>query len=198
MTGATCAQALITRSWAGTVAEIGRVPFHGIRTAGDDRVPPHEATLRRAFAHLDADALDAAVAAWLNRPARTPATPPDDRPRRRAVAVDSKSLRGTRTADGEAVHPLSAVDQSGGLVLAQTGVGGKTNEITRFRPLLQGLDLAGCVITADALHTQRDHVDFLVGEKRPLHRDREAEPAEPVCAGQNTAVAQGARRRPAA
>jgi predicted transposase YbfD/YdcC len=50
-------------------------------------------------------------------------------------------------------------------VLAQTDVGGKTNEITRFRPLLQGLNLDGCIITADALHTQRDHATFLVAEK---------------------------------
>jgi len=41
----------------------------------------------------------------------------------------------------------------------------KTNEITRFQPLLAGLDLDGCVLTADALHTQREHATFLVGEK---------------------------------
>ena len=42
---------------------------------------------------------------------------------------------------------------------------GKTNEITRFAPLLEPLDLAGCVITADALHTQREHAEFLVTGK---------------------------------
>ena len=31
-----------------------------------------------------------------------------------------------------------------------------------FQPLLAGLDLAGVVVTADALHTQRDHAAFLV------------------------------------
>ena len=36
-------------------------------------------------------------------------------------------------------------------VLAQRDVDAKTNEITRFRPLLAGLDLAGVVVTADAL-----------------------------------------------
>jgi predicted transposase YbfD/YdcC len=44
-------------------------------------------------------------------------------------------------------------------------VDGKTNEITRFAPLLEPLDLAGCVITADALHTQREHAEFLVTGK---------------------------------
>src|SRR5690348_13070526 len=43
---------------------------------------------------------------------------------------------------------------------------GKANEITRFAPLLEPLDLAGCVITADALHTQREHAQFLVTEKQ--------------------------------
>ncbi|WP_228638930.1 ISAs1 family transposase [Microtetraspora sp. AC03309] len=37
--------------------------------------------------------------------------------------------------------------------------------MTRVRPLLAGLDLAGKVVTADALHTQRDHATFLVTEK---------------------------------
>jgi predicted transposase YbfD/YdcC len=31
-----------------------------------------------------------------------------------------------------------------------------------FRPLLNGLDLADTVITADALHTQPEHADWLV------------------------------------
>jgi predicted transposase YbfD/YdcC len=44
-------------------------------------------------------------------------------------------------------------------------VDGKTSEITRFAPLLEPLDLAGCVITADALHTQREHAEFLVTGK---------------------------------
>jgi predicted transposase YbfD/YdcC len=43
-----------------------------------------------------------------------------------------------------------------------TQVGAATNEIAAFRPLLEGLDLAGMVVTADAMHTQRDHASFLV------------------------------------
>ncbi len=48
------------------------------------------------------------------------------------------------------------------LVLAQTEVGEKTNEITRFRPLLDTLeDLADTVVTSDALHTRHDHAVYL-------------------------------------
>ena len=77
--------------------------------------------------------------------------------------MDGKAVRGTRHAssDGQAVHLLAIADQQASTVLAQTSVDGKSNEITHFAPLLQPLDLAGCVITADALHTQREHAKFL-------------------------------------
>jgi predicted transposase YbfD/YdcC len=105
---------------------------------------------------VDADRLDAAGQAAGH-----------GRRRRRAVAVDGKAMRGTRraSADGQPVHLLAALDQRCGAVLGQVRVDGKTNEITRFAPLLQPLDLAGCVITADALHTQREHAEFLVTGK---------------------------------
>jgi predicted transposase YbfD/YdcC len=44
-------------------------------------------------------------------------------------------------------------------------VDGKTNEITCFAPLLAPLDLAGAVVTADAMHAQREHAQFLVTKK---------------------------------
>ncbi|MCW2946181.1 MAG: transposase, family [Actinoallomurus sp.] len=69
------------------------------------------------------------------------------------------------TIEGQSLHLLSVLDQAAGIVLAQTGVHGKTKEIARFAPLPRPLDLAGAVITADALHTQREHADFLVTEK---------------------------------
>jgi hypothetical protein len=45
-------------------------------------------------------------------------------------------------------------------------VDGKTNEITAFAPLLEPLNLAGCVIAPDAMHTQREHARFLISEKK--------------------------------
>jgi predicted transposase YbfD/YdcC len=81
--------------------------------------------------------------------------------------VDGKTVRGTRhaSADGQGLHLLAAADQQSGAVLAQAEVDGKTNEITRFAPLLAPLDLAGAVVTADAMHAQREHAQFLVTEK---------------------------------
>lgn len=131
--------------------------------------PPDEATIRRVLEAVDAAALDAAVGSWPAARLRA-ADQGQDRGRRqrRAVAVDGKSVWGTRHASsgGQPVHLLAAADQRAGAVLAQAGVDGKTNEITQFAPLLRPLDLAGCVVTADAMHTQRGHADFLVAEKK--------------------------------
>lgn len=72
---------------------------------------------------------------------------------RRAIAVDGKSLRGSRTTDAAARHVMAACDQVSSVVLADIDVNGKTNEITRFQPLLDQIgDLRDAVITADALH----------------------------------------------
>jgi hypothetical protein len=60
------------------------------------------------------------------------------------------------------------IDQHTRVVLGQVAVeatvAGKASEINQFTPLLDtltGVDLAGAVITADALHTQRKHVTDL-------------------------------------
>ena len=124
--------------------------------------PPGEATIRRVLESVDPGELDAAVTSWLASQAAVAGGG------RRAVAVDGKAVRGTRhsAGDGQAAHLLAAIDQQARTVLAQVAVDGKTNEITRFGPLLDPLDLAGAVITADALHTQREHADYLVTNRK--------------------------------
>jgi predicted transposase YbfD/YdcC len=131
--------------------------------------PPDEATIRRVLETVDASALDTAVGAWLGARLRAAEQGHDHGLRqRRALAVDGKAVRGTRnsSSDGQAVHLLGVIDQQAGAVLAQAAVDGKTNEITQFAPLLEDLDIAGAVITADALHTQREHAKFLVSDKK--------------------------------
>ena len=131
--------------------------------------PPDEATIRRVLEAVDADTFGAAVGAWLaGRLAARDQWPGHGHRERRALAVDGKSVRGTRHAsgDGQAVHLLAVADQQASVVLAQAAVDGKSNEITAFAPLLELLDLTGAVITADAMHTQREHARFLVSDKK--------------------------------
>jgi predicted transposase YbfD/YdcC len=122
-------------------------------------VVPSESTFRRTLQQLDADALDAAAGRWAQqRTAPAPGT-------RRAVAVDGKTLRGSGTADGPGRHLLAALDHAHGVVLGQVDVAAKTNEIPMFATLLDRIDLAGAVVTADALHAQRAHADYLVTQR---------------------------------
>ncbi|RGC65208.1 hypothetical protein C5N14_29855 [Micromonospora sp. MW-13] len=90
--------------------------------------------IRRLLQALDPDRLAAVIGAWLG--ARVPAPKAGTR---RVIAVDGKTLRGSRTSDTVARHVFAAADQATGVVLASTDVDGKTNEITRFAPLLDQL-----------------------------------------------------------
>ncbi|CAG4902586.1 unnamed protein product, partial [Acidithrix sp. C25] len=63
------------------------------------------------------------------------------------------------------VHLFSAMTHQERVVIAQSEVDHKTNEIKAFKPLLEELDLLGMVVTVDAMHAQRDHAEFLVTEK---------------------------------
>jgi predicted transposase YbfD/YdcC len=127
--------------------------------------PPGEATVRRVLARVDPDALDLVIGRWLAD--QQPQTP---RPAwRRAVAVDGKTLRGSGHHGAARVHLLAAMNHTTRAVLAQTDVDATTNEITQFRPLLEGVDLTGAVVTADALHTQHAHADWLVGVKHAAY-----------------------------
>jgi predicted transposase YbfD/YdcC len=132
--------------------------------------PPGEATVRRLLARVDPDALDQVIGRWLTEqqpPSPTTRPPPPTRVAwRQAVAVDGKTLRGSGHRQ---VHLLAAMDHTSRRVLGQTDVDHTTNEIARFQPLLQALDLAGRVVTADALHTQREHADWLVGVKHAAY-----------------------------
>jgi len=60
---------------------------------------------------------------------------------------------------------LGAIRGVKGVVIGQRAVDVKHHEIPEFQPLLEPLELAGKLVTADALHTQREHARFLVEEK---------------------------------
>jgi predicted transposase YbfD/YdcC len=122
-------------------------------------VVPCESTFRRTLQAMDADALDEAAGGWAQQ--RTAPAPGG----RRAVAVDGKTLRGSGIADGPGRHLLAALDHEHGVVLGQADVEAKTNEIPMFSTLLDRIDLAGAVVTADALHAQRSHAGYLVTQR---------------------------------
>ncbi|MFJ9112598.1 ISAs1 family transposase [Streptomyces sp. NPDC102283] len=115
--------------------------------------PPHATTVRLVLAAADGDALDRAIGDFLQA-RKAPA------PERKVIAVDGKTLRGSRAAGRTATALIAAMTHSGE-VLTQRQIDSKSNEILAFAPLLDCIDLTGAVITADALHTQHDHAAYL-------------------------------------
>ena len=120
--------------WAADAPQPARAALGARRAAPDHFAVPAEATIRRTLARLDADALAGAIGAWLadrERERPRPAASPW-----RAVAVDGKTLRGTRTqtagGDGRPVHLLAAMDHASRAVLAQRQVGGAPEEVPAF------------------------------------------------------------------
>ena len=75
-----------------------------------------------------------------------------------------QTLRGARR-NGRQVHLLAAIDHATRAVPAQRQVDGAPEEVPAFAPLLAPLDLAGVVVTADALQTHPEAAEFLVCEQ---------------------------------
>jgi predicted transposase YbfD/YdcC len=72
------------------------------------------------------------------------------------LAMDGKTLRGTRIADREeSDHVLSVYDGQTQCVVAQETVDTKENEIVAAPQALERVPLAGKIVTGDAMHTQR-------------------------------------------
>jgi predicted transposase YbfD/YdcC len=144
---------------------------------------PDEKTIRVVLDRLDPRALSRALLGPRPRDRRRPGGPPsasvrDYRARRaagqvqalardrlRAVAVDGKTCRGARRADGTRVH-LLGVAEHGGRLLDHLEVDVKHNETSHFTELLEPVDLDGAVVTFDALHTVRANLDWLATQKK--------------------------------
>lgn len=124
---------------------------------------PDASTIRRALTRAGGDGFDAVISSWIATrlcAARAAGTAG----RRRAVAVDGKTLRGSRTGDERARHLMACLDHGAGVVLGQVDVDIKTNEIPMFATLLDSIsDLTEVVVTADAMHAQRGHAEYLHG-----------------------------------
>ena len=71
------------------------------------------------------------------------------------VALDGKALRRARKPGQSARYLVSAWASQNGLVLGQLKVADKSNEITAVPQLLRALELAGCIVTVDAMGCQK-------------------------------------------
>jgi hypothetical protein len=120
-------------------------------------IPSHD-TFARLFARLDPAAFEACFVAWTQ--ALHTLT------RGQVIAVDGKNVRRSfDTATGQsALHLVSAWAAESRVVLGQEAVDEKSNEMTAVPALLERLDVAGCVVTTDALNTQKNIAAQIVAQ----------------------------------
>lgn len=87
-----------------------------------------------------------------------------ERTRGQVVAIDGKTLRRShdRSNDKKAIHMISAWAASNQIVLGQLKTEEKSNEITAIPHLLKLLDISGCIITIDAMGTQKKIAETII------------------------------------
>lgn len=121
-------------------------------------IPSHD-TFGRVFAALDAEAFQSCFVRWVEGVFKVTGG--------QVVAIDGKTLRGSQDTylGKKAIHMVSAWASANGIVLGQRKVDDKSNEITAIPELLQALDVAGCIVTIDAMGCQTKIAQTIRDEK---------------------------------
>jgi predicted transposase YbfD/YdcC len=140
---------------------------------------PWAATLYHVLRPLDATRLEATLGAWAESVLSALLPAPSEL---EALAIDGKTLRGSRKRGAPATHLLSVLSHRLGLTVWQQAVADKTHEIPVLEDVLCALVVEGRVITVEALLTQRaiaarimhgggDYVMLVKGNQPQLQHD---------------------------
>jgi predicted transposase YbfD/YdcC len=118
-------------------------------------IPSHD-TFGRVFATLKPEAFQACFLEWVGA-IETLTTG-------QVIALDGKQLRGSQDSLSEkaAIYMVSAWVSENQLVLGQSKVAEKSNEITALPELLKVLEIAGCIVTIDAMGTPTEIAKTIV------------------------------------
>lgn len=138
-------------------------------------IPSHD-TIGRLFAQLDPEKLQSCFLSWI----KTIASLTEGE----VIAIDGKTVRHSydKGKNKGAIHMVSAWANQNRLVLGQVKVNEKSNEITAIPQLLKVLEIRGCIVTIDAMGTQKeiattiterggDYVLSLKGNQGNIHED---------------------------
>jgi len=110
---------------------------------------PSADTILRVLGRIDHNKFEECFLTWTRGYFRKLAKPGS------VIGVDGKTARGSATGSERGIHLVSAWADTLGLVLAQVKTQEKSNEITAIPQLLSVLDLAGCIVTIDAMGCQK-------------------------------------------
>jgi hypothetical protein len=153
---AVCAMACGARSQY-AIAQWGKEHFVLVQAAlGLTRKrAPCQATLHRVLKRVQAKAFEAVLAQWFQARGLKPGE---------GIALDGKTLRGIHGEEVPGVHLVAAYAHRRGIVLDQEAAPGKGQELEAVREILKRLELAGQVVTGDALLAQRDICTMIGGK----------------------------------
>ena len=118
-------------------------------------IPSHD-TFGRVFAQLDAQQFRDCFLSWVQAVSAVT--------RGQVIAIDGKTLRRShdKSLGKTAIHMVSAWASENRLVLGQTKVAEKSNEITAIPELLALLDISGCIVTIDAMGCQKEIARLII------------------------------------
>ncbi len=121
-------------------------------------IPSHD-TFGKVFAWMDPDEFQKCFLDWIKEVAEMTAG--------QVIAIDGKTVRRSHDrANGKGpIHLVSAWASENELVIGQRKIDDKSNEITAIPELLKLLDIRGCIVTIDAIGTQRGIARAILGQK---------------------------------
>ena len=110
-------------------------------------IPSHD-TFGRVFAIINPEEFEKSFMEWVQAI--------NELTQGQVIAIDGKQLRGSQDSESgkEAIYMVSAWATENEMVLGQRKVDEKSNEITAIPKLLRLLEIAGCIVTIDAIGTQ--------------------------------------------
>lgn len=137
---------------------------------------PCSDTYRRVFTRLDPEEFNKRFFDWV--------AAINPKYKKEIISIDGKTLRSSfdNRRNQSPLHMVSAWANKAGLTLGQIKVDEKSNEITAIPELLDQLDIRDCIITIDAMGTQKkiaekivekggEYVLSLKGNQETLHED---------------------------
>jgi predicted transposase YbfD/YdcC len=121
---------------------------------------PSYSTIRRVFDFIDPKQFEKCFATWMKEVTEIS--------KGTIVAIDGKTMCGTadKAADKKGIHIVNAWCSANKMILGQVKTDDKSNEITAVPELLDMLFIKGCIVTVDAMNTQKDTVKKIVKENK--------------------------------
>ena len=121
-------------------------------------IPSHD-TVQRVMSTISSEAMQRVVNRW-NRLLGEK----EDEKLKKIFNIDGKTMRGSKNKDKEALHVMTAYPQNDRVCYSQETVEGKGHEIAGIMQLLENLKIRNCIITIDAIGTQKKIVEKIAGE----------------------------------